>query len=412
LKLACCLTNDHCQSYGCDESFVYDWYYGCTNLDFGKQKSKANLSPESVPKITWNKLERQSDNLNITIETNVASTCKIGTFGTDYDTLEWPMSNQESVLLHSATISCDQIKQSKISCDQDFTLLAICRNQAGDSKPFYQQTKIQANKVAVIKNSACNDGYSPCGHSCYSSSFETCVNGTIDCKTEGDIFTYDISKTMPMYICNDSHNVVQKLTPIAGFDYKSTVCKYVASTICGTQQKCSNGKCVDDPNSEQKEAASIIGEYDSKTGQIVTIADSYKSGVFVDDTGKEIKPIEKKFATADGTITTITCASEKEYDNLNAALALIASSTIKTRQWFKAKNDQEMPQNYVCANFADDTVKMLNEAGIKDVYFASLIGTDGDGNTNGERHSIIGIGAGKVQYTQSDGAKKLSKQLF
>lgn len=36
LELACCLTNDHCQSYGCDQNIVYDWYYGCTKIDFGK----------------------------------------------------------------------------------------------------------------------------------------------------------------------------------------------------------------------------------------------------------------------------------------------------------------------------------------------------------------------------------------
>jgi len=43
LELACCLTNDHCQSYGCDENIVYDWYYGCTKIDFGK----ANIGAKS-----------------------------------------------------------------------------------------------------------------------------------------------------------------------------------------------------------------------------------------------------------------------------------------------------------------------------------------------------------------------------
>jgi len=37
LELACCLTGDHCQSKGCDENIVYDSYYGCTKINFGKQ---------------------------------------------------------------------------------------------------------------------------------------------------------------------------------------------------------------------------------------------------------------------------------------------------------------------------------------------------------------------------------------
>jgi len=41
IKLACCTTDDTCQSYGCDKNIIYDWTYGCTNIDFGKNMAPA-----------------------------------------------------------------------------------------------------------------------------------------------------------------------------------------------------------------------------------------------------------------------------------------------------------------------------------------------------------------------------------
>lgn len=371
------------------------------------------------PMIVGNEYSWQYDNLVIGITATASSQCRVGTAG-GFDSLEWPtigvsgQGNGFGGWRYSATITCDQIKSRLGSCERDFELLAICKNQAGESYPEHISVKSKSF-ASASPASLCAAGYSACGQYCYQPGNNLTCYGGGDFACDSGIpsgQTFNAGKNYyPNYICNDLGNVIFKLIPALKVPGgKEVFCDYSPTKICGVNQTCQNGQCIDDKNKKSGESLGIPGIYrydeQKKFGVIDNVGENWRDGRLVDrKTGREIEPTTVKYGSKDEEVL-IECDILGK-NELNAALALMGASNIKSKEWLLLKDDQGNDLvgpdsgSYVCMNYSNDTQNMLEENGLKNVYTIWLTMTDASGQIGSVGHVVNGIKVGEKSYAQN-----------
>jgi len=407
LELACCLTGDHCLSKNCDQNIVYDSYYGCTKINFGKQlvvkksdgtdcgvcalktfgcgeglttkdssgvyaykKCEPNTDTAAgAPKGCWGpSLPCGKDNADCCDQV-CANASEIKTWSKDalanvktktipFDIKSCPKTFCSSngailVLDNSFTAKACNYKRS---LDVRQSICAKCRKDAKTNEAVCEQA-IEFNSIEHVLS--CNPGAKSCGDSCYNpGNGEDCYKDSVICIRDPDQMSgdyYDASKNYyPYKICNRSHLAVLKADPERLANGKDGTCHNYDTTyeVCGRRQTCSNGQCINDvKKSTNGESVSIPGKYDLASGKMITVADNWQNGALIDrETGKAIDTTNldpsSHFEKEFPSVNggIIDIVGDKQgLDTLNAAIALIGSSNIKQKTYFIQKDSQGNP---------------------------------------------------------------------
>lgn len=459
VQLACCLTADHCQSYGCDKDIVYDFFYGCTKIDFGKQlivkksdgSSCAVCSPgtfgcgedlttqNSSGVYAYKKCETNDDTAKgapkgcwaarqidcIQGDANQCASFCTAVVGKKMGVQIWDAlaaqnlaaQKSDEAVAFSATpcfktkcfnaANSGQIKvwdgASKApncnyvgSTDSNLRQCQKCHDDVNTSTAV-------CDLVYPPKLSVCAPGTALCGNSCYNYSHgQRCIGGAIRCP--GD------SGHNP-FICDSGRNSIARLEPVLISNETDGDCRYNYYQVCGLNQKCSVDHCVADTATPAgRESVAIPGQY--KDGKLYTLTDNWKSGVLIDRvTGKPMDPdtanyfkmkysyMTKYSYSAGGVSSSALVCDKIGCDTLNGALALIASSSIKDREYkeqLDAKGNVVVGSGtYMCINYAYDTEKMLRDNNI-DAYTVVMGITSASGEYHG--HAAVAIPVAEVQY--------------
>ena len=441
LELACCLTNDHCQSYGCDENIVYDWYYGCTKIDFGKANigAKSDAAAGAVcaagtfgcgegistagnykscqPSLSdihyWSDEKKCDPNPNPTIG-NCAQQDYCAHFGcagglSSPQTWDNVVGNEKCQAALSKTpdpglcpktkciAGSGQIKQwdgkSKVSectyVDSKFEEQFSCKkchDDAALNKAVCDSTASSDQNQKILLS--CDQGADLCRQFCYNKKKQECFNGTVVCLVNSDIAddTFDAAKNYyPPYVCNSDHTAVEMLSPSVSSSGRDSICEYDAIRVCHTDEKCAKGQCIKDAGKQTDgKELGISVKYDPQTG----------SGKIISDSGNAIASNLASCGKEYPSLAAIS-GDKNGCDNLNAALALIASASIKEKTWVEEHDTQGTllygPQTgtYNCTNFTDDTIKMLRANNFKETYAVTLVGYDADGKFHG--HAVDAV---------------------
>ena len=397
LELACCLTGDHCQSKGCDQNIVYDSYYGCTKINFGKQlvvkksdgtdcgvcalqtfgcgeglttkdasgiyaykKCEPNTDATAgAPKGCWGKEEIGCSGADVN---HCASFCDVsaglGIQIWDAQAIKDLAAKKVSAPPGPSTSGCQEFKCFNTADSGEIKKWdgasnapncnylaskdpeqALCKRCHDDVEKRAAVCDVSAGVHVGDNYIFCDPGAVPCGNSCYNpSKREVCSQGGF------------ISCTGSPFICND-HNSIMKLGPTIIDGGKDSACDYVIPwQVCPTDQMCRGyDHCYADkdwPQTADYQIGAWVGQYDHDNNAVKTIADDLKSGQMVDrKTKKPITPqklyidtvarqaVDAKTANASGHPIITVECDQQGCATLNAALAFIGSSTIKDKPY-------------------------------------------------------------------------------
>jgi hypothetical protein len=287
------LTGDHCQSKGCDQNIVYDSYYGCTKINFGKQlvvkKSDGTdcgvcalqtfgcgegLTQKDASGIyAYKKCEPNTDTTAGAPKGcwGPSSACAKGNAdGCDQvcanasETKTWSkdaLANAKTKTVPFTAAACPKTLCSSggaiLVLDNSFAAQACNYKtstdvmQAGCSKCHKDSKTNEAVCDQTSKSTAggnkCDDDATLCGNVCYSkSNFQDCVNGEVICSdTQSYGGISDSSKSyFPANICKVDRSGTMKLVPVISDDGKTGYCTYFNTGTCANQTICANGRCV------------------------------------------------------------------------------------------------------------------------------------------------------------------------
>lgn len=462
LELACCLTNDHCKSYGCDENIVYDWYYGCTKIDFGKAGfvnaksddvesgevcaprtfgcgegiSDAGYYKTCQPSVSnihyWSENKKCDPNPNPVVG-NCAQQDYCAHFGC-HGALPTPQTwdnivgngKCQAVLAQKPSASkCPVTKcfnegnGGRIKVWDGKSKSPDCKYIDSSTEQYYWCKEChddpQTNKAVCDLTGggdqkgqfACDSGAEVCGNSCYNKKInQICEKGTIFCLVSAqfaDAYKEGSNYFPANYVCNDSHTVVLALVPQIVSQGRDGKCGYETYHVCHVDEKCAKGRCV--KNADYQDGNKELGIpalYDTKTGAGLAGSVNTKPGKLIDrDSGNILDSNSAKCGVKYPLLVAIV-GDARGCDNLNAALALIGSYNVKDKTW----NEEYDSQGHNLTGPLTGTYDCKNFSDdtikmLRDNGFqeAYTVTLSGlDANGAGNAHEVVAIKTGDIQY--------------